>query len=635
MGLFNFDRPVKMKKADDQFGIGAVNPSTFLASKTKENKDKKEKGLNLGIMNMLRREGGKASEFEKLKNEAFGNRSSNITESDTQIAGLTKEEIQREKRDLKDILNSGMTMTEEQRNRIIDKITGVVPITDARGNEVYSDINTNTLGATEGSLLALANTENRGIVTAAPETKITVPRMAGEGFFSPKNFQKSGSPDATIMTREQMGQALTGDPGYTRFGQLDRPGTQAAKDTAAFNERVRSQFFSPIKADPRSIAERQEANTQSMRDRAAENYAAFKERGGRPAPTTRISGDDTYGTNVMSNPAFGFRSKMSAENQRRYDASATEATRRSEVEPSKGNLIQSVANSMKRVLNTAIGAEGGTRFTKEVPLQTRGEAEQKRYEKYLNRPRYQREATARQEAGITNQMTIDKNREQVRADAAARNAAFQANRRAATVERVARRTPENTGTGRDGTFGAGTTGQGMPSNPSFRGPGNNKAANTPQKAVKKAQAQKAKSGGGFGGGVGNPTNRRGSGVKGRSGAQKKSSPKSTPKSAPKSAPQKTRANKRAQAAAKRRASQAKAKKAKSKSTKSKSSKSKSSKSSGGFGGGVGNRTNRRGSGKRKRRCDIRCKYNIMPLTNMNLIKDDLAEVAYFVKELQA
>ena len=635
MGLFNFDRPVKMKKADDQFGIGAVNPSTFLASKTKENKDKKEKGLNLGIMNMLRREGGKASEFEKIKNEAFGNRSSNITESDTQIAGLTKEEIQREKRDLKDILNSGMTMTEEQRNRIIDKITGVVPITDARGNEVYSDINTNTLGATEGSLLALANTENRGIVTAAPETKITVPRMAGEGFFSPKNFQKSGSPDATIMTREQMGQALTGDPGYTRFGQLDRPGTQAAKDTAAFNERVRSQFFSPIKADPRSIAERQEANTQSMRDRAAENYAAFKERGGRPAPTTRISGDDTYGTNVMSNPAFGFRSKMSAENQRRYDASATEATRRSEVEPSKGNLIQSVANSMKRVLNTAIGAEGGTPLTREVALQKRGEAEQVRYEKYLNRPMYQREATARQEAGITNQMTIDKNRAQVRADAEARNKEFQANRRAATVERVARRTPENTGTGRDGTFGAGTTGQGMPSNPSFRGPGNNKAANTPQKAVKKAQAQKAKSGGGFGGGVGNPTNRRGSGVKGRSGAQKKSSPKSTPKSAPKSAPQKTRANKRAQAAAKRRASQAKAKKAKSKSTKSKSSKSKSSKSSGGFGGGVGNRTNRRGSGKRKRRCDIRCKYNIMPLTNMNLIKDDLAEVAYFVKELQA
>ena len=37
----------------------------------------------------------------------------------------------------------------------------------------------------------------------------------------------------------------------------------------------------------------------------------------------------------------------------------------------------------------------------------------------------------------------------------------------------------------------------------------------------------------------------------------------------------------------------------------------------------------------RRRCDIRCKYNIMPLTNVNLIRDDLAEVAYFVKELQA
>ena len=43
---------------------------------------------------------------------------------------------------------------------------------------------------------------------------------------------------------------------------------------------------------------------------------------------------------------------------------------------------------------------------------------------------------------------------------------------------------------------------------------------------------------------------------------------------------------------------------------------------------------RKRKNRRRRRCDIRCKYNIMPLTNMNLIKDDLAEVAYFVKELQ-
>ena len=46
------------------------------------------------------------------------------------------------------------------------------------------------------------------------------------------------------------------------------------------------------------------------------------------------------------------------------------------------------------------------------------------------------------------------------------------------------------------------------------------------------------------------------------------------------------------------------------------------------------RRNKRRS-RRGRRCDIRCKFDIMPLTNMNLIRDDLAEVAYFVKELQA
>ena len=39
-------------------------------------------------------------------------------------------------------------------------------------------------------------------------------------------------------------------------------------------------------------------------------------------------------------------------------------------------------------------------------------------------------------------------------------------------------------------------------------------------------------------------------------------------------------------------------------------------------------------GRRRGRCDIFLKYNISPLMNMNLIRDDLAEVAYFVKEIQ-
>ena len=46
-----------------------------------------------------------------------------------------------------------------------------------------------------------------------------------------------------------------------------------------------------------------------------------------------------------------------------------------------------------------------------------------------------------------------------------------------------------------------------------------------------------------------------------------------------------------------------------------------------------NRRSRRSS-RRGRRCDIFLKYNISPLTNMNLIRDDLAEIAYFVKEIQ-
>ena len=38
--------------------------------------------------------------------------------------------------------------------------------------------------------------------------------------------------------------------------------------------------------------------------------------------------------------------------------------------------------------------------------------------------------------------------------------------------------------------------------------------------------------------------------------------------------------------------------------------------------------------KARRRCDIRTKIDITSLTNQNLIKDDLATVAYFVQELR-
>jgi len=540
----------------------------------------------------------------------------------------------------------------ENRRRLknfLNEVERKNPLTGGEGGTIkvpdMVPIRRASLGATEGSLLASADpSQIRGISAPAPETKVSEARMAGEGFFSPKNFQKSGVPDATIMTREQMGQALTGDPGYTRFGSLDRPGTQAAKDTAAFNQRVKSDFFSPIKADARSIAERREANEQSMRDTAAENYQAFKDRGGRPAPTTRISGDDTYGTNVMSNPAFGFRSKMSDENKSRYDASAREATRRAEVEPSKGNLIQSTINVGKRIFNTAIGAEGGTPLTREVALQKRGEAEQRRYEKYLNRPMYQREATARKEAGITNQMTIDKNKAQMRADAEARNKEFQADKRAAAVERVARRTPENTGTGRSGTFGAGTTGRGMPSNPSGmrqRGVGesaNNLSRHSPGSSADQPSST-ATGDTSFasyvrGGGVGQ---KRGDSGGDSDNKSKRSVSTTTRQGKPRTKAQMAAAERkasgttRAQRNAARKAAMRKKAKERNKAFKAKRLSKQRQKA----------RDNarkrslaRRRKNRRRSRCDIRCKFDIMPLTNMNLIRDDLAEVAYFVKEIQ-
>ena len=47
------------------------------------------------------------------------------------------------------------------------------------------------------------------------------------------------------------------------------------------------------------------------------------------------------------------------------------------------------------------------------------------------------------------------------------------------------------------------------------------------------------------------------------------------------------------------------------------------------------RTSRRRRGRRgRRRCDIRCKVNISLLMNMNILRDDLADLAYFVRELR-
>ena len=65
-----------------------------------------------------------------------------------------------------------------------------------------------------------------------------------------------------------------------------------------------------------------------------------------------------------------------------------------------------------------------------------------------------------------------------------------------------------------------------------------------------------------------------------------------------------------------------------------------SKSSGGGGSSSGGSTGGTTSGRkmnrsrRRRRCDVRCKIDISPLINSNLVKDDLAKVAYFVQEIK-
>jgi hypothetical protein len=38
--------------------------------------------------------------------------------------------------------------------------------------------------------------------------------------------------------------------------------------------------------------------------------------------------------------------------------------------------------------------------------------------------------------------------------------------------------------------------------------------------------------------------------------------------------------------------------------------------------------------KSRRRCDIRTKIDISSLIDLNLVKDDLAKVAYFVQEIK-
>jgi len=242
-----------------------------------------------------------------------------------------------------------------------------------------------------------------------------------------------------------------------------------------------------------------------------------------------------------------------------------------------------------------------------MSLESIGERQLRLANKEINRPTYQKEAYARKMLGITNDQLKARNLQQIRANAAARNQAFQSDRRAKAVERAARRYGQNTGFGRRGGFGTGTVGKGMPSNP-------------------KGMRQQ---------GVGVSANNLSRHKAGRStgtstGTSTSSSSTST------SSTQSTGGINRSQS--RRRGS---------------SGGKKGGGGSGGGGGGTGgggggssssgtkggagrkaSKASKSRTGRGRSQCDIRTKIDITSLTNQNLIKDDLATVAYFVQELR-
>ena len=335
--------------------------------------------------------------------------------------------------------------------------------------------------------------------------------------------------------------------------------------------------------DARSLNQVRADQESAMRDKARLRNEAFKR-----GETKQIkSADVTYGTNMLSNPAFGFRGKMKPEDQKKYDKSARDATEAAKPDPSVGNVIAQTVNRVS-------GLVGGPQMS----LESIGERQLRLANKEVNRPSYQKEAYARNQLGITIGDIRERNMNIIRQNAAARNEAFQSDKRAAAVDRAARRYGSNTGSGRTG--GVGTVGKGMPSNPgSQRQTGVGVSANN----LSRHKAGSSTSRGGVSrstsrgqGGRSSSRSRGGTGT-GRSSQGSKSSARGASGSA-------------------------------------------GSRGRGGTGPGrtstsrTASKASRSRTGRSRSQCDIRTKIDINPLTNNNLIRDDLANVAYFVLEIK-
>ena len=175
---------------------------------------------------------------------------------------------------------------------------------------------------------------------------------------------------------------------------------------------------------------------------------------------------------------------------------------------------------------------------------------------------------------------------------AARDAVAKANLRKSGLDKTVggQSSQANYGSGRTGGFGTGTHGKGMPSNPgSQRQTGVGKSAGN----LSRHKAGPSTSRGGISRstsrGQGGGSSSRSKGGTGTGGSRAKSS------------------GSRGQGGGT------------------------ASRSKGGSFGGSRRSTNR---SKSRRRCDIRTKIDISPLINSNLVKDNLAEVAYFVQEIK-
>ena len=331
----------------------------------------------------------------------------------------------------------------------------------------------------EGNILTktgnfIANIFTPPAVAGTLEGKPT--RFAGEADPTPRPKLDYVNPDKTTMTGSEIRDAFRPSNLFGYKDKFGRYGEAVDRDRQQTMNQVSERYSSMPDPDARSLSQIRQDRAAKMKTDAEQRQARFKETGvqtfgGKVQP--QKSADVTYGTNMLSNPAFGFRSKMKPEDQKKYDKSARDATEAAKPDPSIGNVIA-------QTINRVSGLVGGPQMS----LESIGERQLRLANKEVNRPSYQKEAYARNQLGITIGDIRARQRTIIEQNARARNQVFQANKRAAAVERAARRYGSNTGTGRDGGFGTGTVGKGMPSNPgSMRQTGVGVSANNLREVV--------------------------------------------------------------------------------------------------------------------------------------------------------